>query len=452
MKMEMLATLRGGRLAQRLRISGSSALALSTVLQNGVRIISTMVLTRLLSPDVYGLTGMIMSVFFVINMLSDVGFQAYIVRHHRSNDPDFLSAVWTIHAVRGVVLTIIAMLLAWPVSQLLARPELAGPLAVSSLIFAIDGQASLHQFRALRDGRVQRTALLSLCVGVSQTVAAILLAFFTRNIWAIVGSMLIASMVRVWMSRTLFPGGHIYRRDRDVASDLWRFSRVIAASSALTLVITQVDKLALSRILPLSQFGTYVIASTLAAVPTGFVAGYSNGIVYPTVAAAWREGRPIKDTYYRCWGRFFYLYALAAGGLIGGADLLIRFLYDPRYLPAAFYLMILAIGTALFMLTSSMEAMLVGCGRTRTGLEANVVRLIWLIGGGLLALVRNEPIFLVLTIGLIEIPAYVYVASRMQRLHLISWTRELTVPLTIAAGVCVGGALSYAGRILLPNL
>jgi len=124
MKGAMLASLRGGRLGQRLRKSGSSALAISTVLQNAVRIVSTMCLTRLLSPDVYGLTGMIMSVFFVITMLSDVGFQAFIVRHRQSDDPDFLSAVWTIHAIRGAGLTLIAILLAWPVSKLLDSPRL----------------------------------------------------------------------------------------------------------------------------------------------------------------------------------------------------------------------------------------------------------------------------------------------------------------------------------------
>ena len=59
-------------------------------------------LTRLLSPSVYGITGLIMSVFYMINMVSDIGLQAYVVRHHRSDEPHFLDSVFTIHAVRGV--------------------------------------------------------------------------------------------------------------------------------------------------------------------------------------------------------------------------------------------------------------------------------------------------------------------------------------------------------------
>src|SRR4051794_11650092 len=90
--------------ARLLRLSGSSALALSTVLTNLVRIVSTMCLTRLLSPDVYGITGMIMSLFYMVNMVTDIGLQAYVVRHERSEEPHFLDSVFTIHAVRGVLL------------------------------------------------------------------------------------------------------------------------------------------------------------------------------------------------------------------------------------------------------------------------------------------------------------------------------------------------------------
>ena len=301
----------------RLRLTGSSALALSTVFTNLLRIVSTMCLTRLLSPDVYGITGMIMSVFYMVNMVTDIGLQAYVVRHQRSDEPDFLSAVFTIHAVRGVILAIIAALLAWPLSQLLAKPEIAAPLAVASIVFVIDGQVSLHQFRALRDGRVQRVTVIDIVMTFCQITSAIILAFFLRNVWAIVLSMIIASLARLWAGYALFPGSrHRFRRDREIAADLWQFSRVIAVSSTLTLVLTQVDKLAMARILSLGEFGTYVIASSLAGAPQVFAFNYSSSIVYPAAAAAWRENRSIADAYYGCWGRFFYLYAFGGGALI----------------------------------------------------------------------------------------------------------------------------------------
>lgn len=439
--------------ALRWRLTGSSALALSTVVTNLMRIVSTMCLTRLLSPDVYGVTGMIMSVFYMINMVSDIGLQAYVVRHQRSDEPDFLSAVFTIHAVRGVVLAMIAALLAWPLAVVLAKPEIALPLAVASLVFVIDGQVSLHQFRGLRDGRVQRVTLIDIATAACQIISAIILAFFLRNVWAIVLSMIIASIARLWAGYALFPGSrHRFRRDREIAADLWQFSRVIAVSSTLTLVLTQVDKLAMARILSLSEFGTYVIASSLAGAPQVFAFNYSNSIVYPAAAAAWREGRSIADAYYGCWGRFFYLYAFGGGALIGSAELLIRLLYDPRYLPAALYLSILAISTTLIMVNRSMEAVQVATGRQRVTIEFNIVRLVWLAGGGLLALATFNALVLVLTIGLIELPVYGFSIFKMARLHQVRWLREASFGLTIGGGLAVGLAASVTGRMLFPTL
>lgn len=441
------------RWASRLRVTGSSALALSTVGTNVVRIVSTMCLTRLLSPDVYGIAGMIMSIFYMVNMVTDIGLQAYVIRHVRSDELQFLDSVFTIHAVRGVVLAGIAMLLAWPLSLLLAKPELTPPLMVASLVFVIDGQVSLHQFRGLRDGKVQRFAMVDLLTGVSQTIAAIILAFLFRNVWAIVGSMLLASSIRAWSTYALFPGGrHRFRRDRAVSAELWRFSRMVATSSAMTLIIAQADKLALGRILPLSQFGIYVLAASLASAPTVFAFNYASAIVYPAVAAALRDGGSIADSYYRSWRRFFYLYAFGAGGLIGVADLLVRLLYDRRYLAVAHFLSILGISTALIIVTRSMETLEVARGRPRFTVEMNAMRLAWLIGGGILAIIRADPLMFVLTMGLVEVPAYTYAAWRLARIGVIRWAREMSLLLTIGAGVMVGGAASHLAHVFFPTL
>jgi O-antigen/teichoic acid export membrane protein len=449
----MHGSLSDGLFGRRIKLTGTQALALSTVVTNALRVVSTVCLTRLLSPDVFGITGMIMSLFYMINMVTDIGLQAYVVRHHRSDEPAFLSAVFTIHAVRGVILATVGIALAWPMSLLLAKPQILVPLLVASLVLVIDGQVNLHQFRGLRDGRVQRFAMIDVIASASQVFSAIALAFLLRNVWAIIASMFVASTMKVLAGYALFPGSRLrFLRDREVARDLWRFSRVIAVSSALTLLIGQVDKLALARILSLKQFGIYVIAASLAAAPTAFAFNYASAMVFPAVAAAWRNGESIAGAYYRCWGRFFYLYAFGGGVLIGIAELLIRLLYDPRYLSAARYLSILGISTALMILTRSMESLQVASGRQRTVIEFNFLRLGCLVTGGLVALIRTEPMILVLTIGLLEVPVYGYGLFKMAQLHEVRATRECSFAVVAAAGFAAGEIATMAGRALFPNL
>jgi lipopolysaccharide exporter len=438
---------------QRIRLTRTSALALSTVTTNFVRLFSTVVLTRLLAPEVYGITGIIMSIFYTINMITDIGLQAYVVRHARSEEEGFLDAVYTLHAVRGVGLAFVGMASAWPISLLLGKPEILAPLVVASLVFVVDGQVSLHQFRALRAGAVQRFAMIDLIAGVTQTLAAIGLAILFRNVWAIVASLFVGKAVRVWATYFLFDGGrHRFRYDRDIAADLWRFSRVVGISSALTLVIAQVDKLALGRILSLSDFGTFIIASSLAAAPTAFAYNYASTIVYPAVAAAWRDQQSIQNAYYRCWGRFFYLYAFAAGGLIGASGLLVALLYDDRYLPAGNYLALLAVSTAMAIVTRSVEAVQVASGRQRGAIEFNALRLVCLVTAAAVALIQSAPMVLVVGLGLIELPVYGLGLLKMARLGQVRWTRELTFLGTVAFGCAIGWTAKAVALRLFTHL
>src|ERR1043165_3820600 len=85
------------------RLTSPSAVLVGTTLTiNLLRLASTIILTRLLAPEAFGLIAMIGSIFFVIAMVPDAGFQAYVVRHER-DDPAFEDAIWTIHFGRGIL-------------------------------------------------------------------------------------------------------------------------------------------------------------------------------------------------------------------------------------------------------------------------------------------------------------------------------------------------------------
>jgi O-antigen/teichoic acid export membrane protein len=292
--------------------------------------------------------------------------------------------------------------------------------------------------------------MIDLITGVTQTFAAIAFALVFRNVWAIVASLFVSKTVRVWITYYLFDAPrHKLRFDRDIAVDLWRFSRVVGFSSALTLIIAQLDKLVLGRILTLSEFGVFVISSSLAATPTAFASKYASTIVYPAVASAWRDGESIQNAYYRCWGRFFYLYAFAAGGLIGASSLLVALLYDDRYLPAGTYLAILAVGTAMVIVTRAMESVQVASGRQRAAIEFNVLRLAWLGSAAAVALIRAEPIIVVLALGLMELPVYGFGLLKMARLGQVRVAREVTFIAAVGSGILVGWGVKEGAFVLL---
>lgn len=423
------------------RLTGPSATLIGTTAAiNLLRIVNTIVITRLLSPGDFGLIGIVLSIFFVIAMLTDAGFQAFIVRHARGGEPAFLDAVWTIHVARAAINAAVGVMLALPAAAILGKPQLGPLLAVASLTLAIEGCASLSLLTALRTRMVRRLSLVDLAIFLIQLVAGLIAAWVLRSAWALVLAMFVASLTRVAASYILFPNSrHSLTYDKVIAGELWRFSRVIAASSSLTLIISQFDKLVLARLLPLQQFGVYSLANNLATAPTALVHMYASRILYPALAETWRTRREhVRTLYYDLRGIVFYGYLVAAGGLCGAAPLVVGILYDPRYADAGFYLRLLAITAAMSMMTRPMNELLVATGHVRTTFETNVVRIAWLALAAPIGLVWLGPIGLVAALALIEIPAYAFAAWSMKRHDLFRGAQEVRAFLTIAAGILLG--------------
>ena len=82
-----------------------------------IRLVSNLILSRLLMPETFGIMVIVTVVQQGLAMFSDVGIQPAIVQHSRGDDSVFLNTAWTTQVLRGVFLWLGTWALAWPVSQ-----------------------------------------------------------------------------------------------------------------------------------------------------------------------------------------------------------------------------------------------------------------------------------------------------------------------------------------------
>ena len=61
-----------------------------------------MILTRLLSPHELGIVGIIAAVFYAVTMITDLGFEAFLVRHERTDDAGLGRQAARLRRARGV--------------------------------------------------------------------------------------------------------------------------------------------------------------------------------------------------------------------------------------------------------------------------------------------------------------------------------------------------------------
>jgi O-antigen/teichoic acid export membrane protein len=442
------------RLRQRfsqMATGGAASIAAGAMATNVLRIVSSMTLSRLLDSRAFGVTGIITSVAVIFALVSDIGVMPFVIRHARGDDQQFLDEIWTLRLIRSVLLGLVMVLLSRPIAAFLGKPEFALVLAIWSLNFLFDGLSSMSFATSVRNKKLWLLTMSDIYVSLFQIIVAILFAIYLHSYWALIISMLFSSALKALLSYALFPGSRrrfsfSWQRSRE----MWNFSRFIAPSSLLSLLILQTDKVVLARLMPLSIYGLYAIAATLAAVGPGLASSYARRVLYPAYAEIARTmPDQLLSTFYgrRRWANLLYM--AASGALCGGADLIVQIMYDSRYQDVGFYLRLLSISAALSMQNNASEEVLIVVGKLRATLQANIVRIVWLIAAVLVVVATGRIVILVAAFGSVELVAMASYWSNLRIARLFNFREELSGLAVACAAAILACALSAVALPLL---
>ena len=96
--------------------------ALENVTRLGVTFVVSIVLARLLSPEEYGLIGILTIFIAIFNAIVDSGFTSALIRKQDATDTDYSTVFYT-NLVLSVVLAAVLFFCAKPISIFFERPD-----------------------------------------------------------------------------------------------------------------------------------------------------------------------------------------------------------------------------------------------------------------------------------------------------------------------------------------
>jgi len=431
---------------------GSSLLIGLHAATSVLRLGSNLILTRLLVPEAYGVVAIVTSISYVLTMVSDMGLRAYVTRHPTAND-DVVQTVWTVRFIRNVVLALIMFSGADFFASLYSAPQVSAAIRVASALFLIDSLASMAVLTSERERRVVRLTLIDFSRFLFVTSVTIGAAYFLRNYWAIVISMFVSSVFSVVVSYTLVKGAPVrFRLNRKHVLDLWRFCRYVIPASMISIVLTQTDKFFLAKFFPLAELGKFMLASALAMTVLSIITQYVMRVFYPKFAQTHRE-EPEKaaDVFYSARRQITLLLAFGVGGVIGGADLIVRVLFNDLYLGAGFYLAILCLRPLAKLSSFPAEQAIIAKGYIRIPLLANILRLAWVLAAGPIAYFYMGPLAVVVVMSFTEIVLLPFFWWYQRRRDIMNVSEELFIFGVAAVGFIIGFAVDAAVHGLIAS-
>jgi len=337
--------------------------ALTFALQTG----STIVLARLLSPEDFGLQGMVLAMTGLISLFRDAGLGAATVQRQVLTCEQASTLFW-INVAVGAVLMLITMGLAPSVASFYKEPRLLYMTLASATAFLFNGLAVQHASLLYRNMRFLTLARINIVTLALSSALAVSMAAVGAGYWALVGMTIstpIIFAVGVYLSIPWLPGKP--SRGSGIRSMLV-FGSTVTLNSLVVYLAYNTEKILLGRFWGAGALGLYGRAYQLAYLPVQQLNSSLSTVAFPALASIQDDADRIRRTFLKGYSLVISLTIPATISCALFADEIVGTLLGAKWIDAAVVLRCLAPTVFAFALVNPFGWLLQATGRATRSL------------------------------------------------------------------------------------
>lgn len=344
-------------------IAGVGWSAADAFLGQGVSFIVGLVLARLLSPEEYGLIG-IVTIFTVVMMgVVDSGFSNSLIRKKDVTDDDY-STMFITNLGLSLLLYIVLYVCAPLVARFFGRFELVDLIRVLGLVLIVQALSLVqHTILSKRiDFRTKTKA--SVIAAVGSGVVGISMAFAGAGVWALVGQQLsrqVLITVFLWLLNRWHPS---FRFNMQSFRYMWGFGWKLMLSGLLNNIWNQFYQVVVGRCYSPATLGQYTRANECASIFSSNFTGIIQRVSYPVLSEIQDYDDRLLEVYRRVLKTTMFVTIIVMISMAAVAEPLIYCLIGSQWHKAATFLPLVCISMSFYPLHAINLNMLQIQGRT----------------------------------------------------------------------------------------
>jgi len=320
------------------------------------RMVSSLILTRIFLPDVFGLMAIVTAIMIGMEMLSEVGVRTSLIQNPNAKTASFAQTAWTVQIIRGLFLWGLVFLSANFLADHFQEPSLSALLPIAAISLIFKGFTSANQHLYSRELGVKNIVLAKIFVQLISITLVIILSFIYHSIWAIVFGSLLTALLNTLLSFILFK--HFKMRlklDKKVVSSIFKIGKWLFFATMFHFFISQGDRLLLGALIDKTELGLYNLAAMFTQIPISILAALSGNILLPYLAKSFNEkpenfNQNFNELVYKI---LKYILPLVATLAILG-NYIIQLLYPAEFHLAGQILQLLAVASFFQVLSFSL--------------------------------------------------------------------------------------------------
>lgn len=259
----------------------------SEILAKVISPITTIILARLLSQEVFGIVASLTAITSMADLLADAGFNAYIVQHQFESEKEkkatYNICFWT-NIIIASTLFLIIILNRDFFSRLVGAEGYGNVLVVASFVIPLVSVSSIEMAIMKKELNFKSLGIIKIISKLIPFIVTIPLALFGYGYWSLVIGSLAGELVG--MILCLYFGGFIpsFTYQTEFFRRIFSFSSWAYLESILEWLIANISVLVLATLYGMAALGVFKVAVNLVTQITSSVyALYAN--VYKSAIA-----------------------------------------------------------------------------------------------------------------------------------------------------------------------
>ncbi|MEQ8546873.1 MAG: lipopolysaccharide biosynthesis protein [Cyclobacteriaceae bacterium] len=317
-----------------------------TIANKGLGFLIVLILTRLLTPEDFGLVGIILVITTICTAIMEGGLGVSLVRDTTANRIDY-STVFISNVVLAVVLYIAIFAMAPWIALYFEQPTITELLRVLGLNFMILSLGVVQQNLFMKEMNFKSLTMATVPATIIGGIVAVWAAFSGAGVWSLVYMPIVTQLVKtsmLWfLSNVRFPLSfsqtHFLKH--------FKFGYRLVVSSVLSTIFMELYALLIGKKFSVADLGYYNRARTFSLFPVGIIGTVINNVSYPMLSKIQNDKGLVAIQYKRIIQSAFFLLVGLMVILFNIADTLFLWLFTEKWVPFIFMFKILGISAVL---------------------------------------------------------------------------------------------------------
>ena len=360
-------------------VSGVGWSAADALLGQGVTFLVGLVLARLLSPDEYGLIGIVTIFTTVMLGIVDSGFSNALIRKQKVTDDDYCTLFYFNLIVSVLMFGLLFLGAPW-IARFFDRPQLVDLVRVMGILLVFQALSIVQNTSLSRRIDFKTKTKASLIAAVSSGIIGIAMAYIGFGVWSLVAQQLSRQLIYS-ISLWIFNGWRPKLRfSLSSLKYMWGFGWKLLVSGLLDNVWKEFSQAVVGKFYSPATLGQYTRSKEYARIFSANITSIVQRVSYPVLAQVQDDKSRMVQGYRRIIKTTMFVTSICMISLGAVAEPLIYCLIGPQWHIAATFLPLICISMSLYPLHAINLNMLQVQGRTDMFLYLEIVKKVIAIG------------------------------------------------------------------------